>query len=280
VTSPSFDHSARAKADRSRLLAPDKGVFDFVTVSNFARDYLSTYYCQPPTHDEQAVLSFLIRHYPKIESLPCAIEIGCGPTVHHVLPLAPYVSEIHMADYLADNLEQVRLWRDNAEDAHSWHEYTSLTLVQEGGPASPVDVRRREDDTRNKISRLIQCDLKRDSPLGSRHQYAAVGCFYCAENIGVTKDEWRRVMHRVAELTAPRGYLFMSALCETDFYVVKAADGTLNRLPSAFLTERDFRELLPAVGFDPQHTVIESQGLTGQEQEGVNGVILVAARKQ
>jgi hypothetical protein len=262
------------------MMPADTGVFDFVTVSNFARDYLSTYYCQPPTHDEQAVLSFLIRHYSRLESLPCAIEIGCGPTVHHVLPLVPYVSEIHMADYLPDNLEQVRLWRDNAPDAHCWDEYTSLTLVQEGVSASPADVRRREEDTRRKISRLIQCDLKRDLPLGAPRQYAAVGCFYCAENIGVTKDEWRRVMRRVAELTAPGGYLFMSALRETDFYVVKSADGTPNRLPSAFLTERDFREVLPALGFAPQHTVIESQRLTGQEQEGVNGVVLVAARKQ
>jgi hypothetical protein len=280
VTSPTRRRDLPATVpERGRTLSAEKGVFDFVEVSDFARDYLRTYYCQPPTHDEQAVLSFLSRHYPKIQAAPCAIEIGCGPTVHHVLPLAPYVSEIHMADYLPDNLEQVRLWKENAPGAHCWNPYTSLTLVQEGAPAGPADVQRREQDTRRKISRLLHCDLKRDVPLGAPRQYSAVGSFYCAENIGVTKDEWSRVMRRVADLTAPGGYLFMSALRETNFYVVKSADGSPNRLPSALLTERDFRELLPALGFSPQHTVIESQRLAGQEDEGVNGVILVAALK-
>jgi hypothetical protein len=103
--------SSSAETAENRLPA-DTGLFDFRSVANFPRDYLATYYCQPPTADEQMVLAFLAQHYPKLESQPCAIEIGCGPTVHHVLPLAPFVSEIHMADYLPGNLRQVRRWRD------------------------------------------------------------------------------------------------------------------------------------------------------------------------
>ena len=103
------------------LLVPT-GLFDFREVANFPRDYLATYYCQPPTADEQMVLAFLAEHFPKIASQPCAIEIGCGPTVHHVLPLAPYVSAIHMADYLPENLDEVRRWRDREPGAHGWED--------------------------------------------------------------------------------------------------------------------------------------------------------------
>jgi hypothetical protein len=265
--------------DETEVLTPDRGIFDFNVVANFSRNYLATYYCQPPTTDEQTVLSFLARHYPRIAGQPCAIEIGCGPTVHHVLPLAPYVSEIHMADYLRDNLEQVGLWRDAAPNAHRWHHYTALALRLQGVESTAEAVMQREDDVRRKMTTLLRCDLKSERPLEITRQYAAVGCFYVAENIGIAKDEWVRVMQRVAALTASGGHLFLSALRETNYYVVRQPDGATQRYPSAFLTERDFKELLPTLGFDPNEIVVESSDVSGQENEGVNGVILVAAKK-
>lgn len=273
-------HPSRSQADDVEMLTAEAGVFDFNVVSNFSQNYLKTYYCRPPTTDERAVLSFLARQYPRITSQPCAIEIGCGPTVHHVLPLVPFVSEIHMADYLPDNLEQVRLWRDGAPDAHRWHRYTSLTLTLEGRLNAKADVEQRESETKRKITSLLHCDLKSDPPLGTPRQYAVVGSFYCVENIGITSDQWIKVMRRLASLTASRGYLFLSALRQTRFYVVKSADGRSHRFPSASLIEEDFKEVLPMLGFREQDTVVESRCLKGQESEGVNGVILVAAQKE
>ena len=107
-------------------------------------------------------------------------------------------------------------------------------------------IERREADTRRKITSLLHCDLKRDQPLHNEQQYSVVTSFYCAENIGITHDEWFRVLRRLANLTAPGGYLFLSALRETHFYVVESADGRRQRLPSAYLTEQHFRDVLPA----------------------------------
>jgi nicotinamide N-methyltransferase len=225
------------------------------------------------------VLSFLARHYPAIKSQPCAIEIGCGPTVHHVLSLAPFVSEIHMADYLPDNLDQVRRWRNGMPDAHHWHDYTAFALSLEGRESTQAEIERRETDTRRKITRLLHCDLTSDQPLPAEQDYAVVTSFYCAENIGITHDEWFKALRRLASLTAPRGYLFLSALRETHFYVVESADGRRQRLPSAYLTEEHFRDALPALGFDMRRSAIESTSLKGQEEAGVKGVILVAALK-
>jgi hypothetical protein len=274
------NHLTEASRDAiDGLLTPQEAVFDFNVVSNFSDDYLSTYYSQPPTNDEQVVLSFLARHYPKIASQPCAIEIGCGPTVHHVLPLAPYVSEIHMADYLPDSLEQVRRWRDGVPDAHRWNHYTAFALSLEGRGSTIAEIERREADTRRKMTSLLHCDLKRDQPLPTTRQYSVVTSFYCAENIGITHDEWFNVMRRLANLTASGGYLFLSALRETHFYVIESADGRRQRLPSAYMTEQHFRDVLPKLGFDIRQTVLESMSLEGQEEAGVKGVILVAAAK-
>lgn len=272
---PRPDDTSERAADSSA----QAGLFDFREVANFPRDYLATYYCQPPTADERMVLAFLAEHFPKIPSRPCAIEIGCGPTVHHVLPLAPYVSAIHMADYLPENLDEVRRWRDRERGAHQWEEYTALTLALERRPTALADIENRERDVRRKMTRFVLCDLKSDIPLGTPRQYAAVCSFYCGENIGITRDEWFKVMQRLANLTQPGGFLFLSALRETTYYVVRSSDGRSQRLPSACLTERDFADVLPRLGFATDDLVIDSRRLTGQEGEGVNGVILVAARK-
>ena len=185
-----------------------------------------------------------------------------------------------MADYLPDNLEQVRRWRNGSPDAHRWNHYTALTLSLEGREATNAAIEQREADTRRKITRLLHCDLKQDQPLQNEQQYSVVTSFYCAENIGITHDEWQRVLSRLASLTAPGGYLFLSALRETHFYVVESANGDRRRLPSAYLTEQDFRDVLPQLGFDIRQTVLESASLEGQEEAGVNGVILVAALKK
>jgi NNMT/PNMT/TEMT family len=255
-------------------------------VSEFSKDYLFTFYSQGPTPDEEAVFEFLVRHYPKIESQPCIIEIGCGPAVHHVLPAAPFVSEVHMADYLIENLEQVRAWKAGRADAHNWHPFTALTLRLEGKPSDETEVLRRERELKDKITSLLRCDLRRDSPLRSPRQYPVVGCFYCTEVVGctdvagVTKEEWQRVMRRLAGLVAPGGYLFLSAVKETGFYALRSPGGHIRRLPVTSLTEDDFHETLPALGFDTDETIIESRDFTGQEGQGLHGVILVAGRKR
>jgi hypothetical protein len=279
MTSRSNHPTGTSRDAMDLSLTPLEAVFDLKVVSNFSRDYLATYYSQPPTNDEKVVLSFLARHYPKIASQPCAIEIGCGPTVHHVLPLAPFVSEIHMADYLPDNLEQVRRWRDGMPGAHRWSHYTAFTLALEGHGTANADIERREADTRRKMTSVLQCDLKRDQPLQTDQQYSVVTSFYCAENIGITYDEWFKVLRRLANLTASGGYLFLSALRETHFYVIESANGHRQRLPSAYLTEQHFRDVLPQLGFDIHETVLESTALEGQEDAGVKGVILIAALK-
>ena len=215
----------------------------------------------------------------KIESRPCAIEIGCGPTVHHVLSVSAVRVRDSHGRLPAGQSRTGQTVAERIPDAHRWNHYTALTLSLEGRESTNAEIERREADTRRKITRLLHCDLKQDQPLPNEQQYSVVTSFYCAENIGITHDEWFRVLRRLANLTAPGGYLFLSALRETHFYVVESANGRRRRLPSAYLTEQHFRDVLPQLGFDIRRTVLESASLEGQEEAGVNGVILVAASK-
>jgi hypothetical protein len=252
---------------------------------DFSRDYLFTFYSHGPTPDEEAVFDFLVCHYPKIQSQRCMIELGCGPAIHHALPAVPFVAEIHMADYLEQNLEHIQAWKEGRSDACNWHGFTALSLKLEGRPFDEQAIVLRERQLRKKITSLLRCDLRQDSPLGHHIQYPVVGCFYCTEVVGCTdvtsasKKEWQRVMGRVSDLVAPGGHLFLSAVKESWFYALYSPDGKTRRLPVTFLTEQDFRDTLPALDFDMRETIVESRDFTGQEEEGLHGVILVAARK-
>jgi hypothetical protein len=252
--------------------------FDFGTVSNFARNYLTTYYVQDPSDDERTILSFLVNHLRNLEPVSAVIEIGCGPTLHHVLPLVPYASEIHMAEYLEDNLEQIRLWKENHPDAHNWNHYTSLVLSLEGRSPTPEKIESREDELRQKIASIQHCDLKSDIPLGEERQYPIVCSFYTAEQISNQKSEWQQVMRRLGNLVAPGGYLFLSSVAEGDYYRIYS-QGKTEEIPLTYLTPNDFREILPELGFKTESLVIESHDLKDLSEEGLSKIMLVAAQK-
>ncbi len=75
---------------------------------HFSRRYLDTYY-RDVTEDENLVAQLLAEHCLQLARRDsCALEIGCGPTIHHALTLAPYVSSIDLADYLPENIEEIR----------------------------------------------------------------------------------------------------------------------------------------------------------------------------
>ncbi len=260
-------------------LQPTAGKFDFHEAPPFAVAYLSTYYNQPPTADETAVSLFLMEQFKKKKPTGRFLELGCGPTIHHIFPFAPHVSEIHMADYLEDNLEQVRLWRGAAPRAHDWAPYAGMTLRHEGVKDTPEAVANREELARKKITRVMHCDLKNEIPQEFVGRYDCVGCFYCAEEIGISIPEWREVVRRVGDYLRPGGMLYMAALAGMNKYDVKDATGTVVEYPCACITEEEIRSGLPLVGFKGETLAIKSSEIAHPDC-GVTGALMVAAEKR
>jgi hypothetical protein len=252
----------------------EDGLFDFRHTSSFAEKYLKTFYRdRAPTSDERVVFQFLAEHVHRIHDDPVLLEVGCGPTVHHILPFTPYVSRIHMADYLDENLEQVRQWRDNHPAAGNWSQYAELALGLDVA-AARAQVADLEQSARCKLGELWRCDLRNRWVLGTPAQYQVVTAFYCTEEVGITTARWEEVMENLTRLVAPGGHLFLSCLRDTDFYMV---DGT--EYPCARISEADVRRVLPRFGFAAEESVVESVNVKGQEDQGVVGVVLAVARK-
>jgi hypothetical protein len=253
----------------------DDGLFDFQHTSSFAEKYLQTFYLdREPTNDERIVFRFLVEHLRALGNRPVLLEVGCGPTVHHALQFAPHVSELHMADYLQDNLEEVRKWRDDLPGAGTWSQYAELALNLEKRPADIESVRHLENMTKRKLRRLLTCDLRNHWILGAPAQYPVVSAFYCTEEVGITTTRWEEVMANLARVVAPGGQLFLACLRDTDSYIVGGTP-----YPCARISERDVRRILPRLGFDMAQSVVESATVDDQEHEGVVGVVLLAARK-
>jgi hypothetical protein len=205
---------------------------------------------------------------------PAMLEVGCGPTVHHILPFVPYVSTIDMADYLPENLAEVRRWHQSEPDAYDWRQYATLALELRSGGATKAGIEALEAAARRKIRRLLRCDLKEPHILGRPVSYPVIGAFYCTEEVGIATVRWEEVMANLCRAVAPGGYLFLSCLRNTDFYMV----GDM-RYPCARISEDDVRRVLPTLGFDMGSSLVEGVSINSQRETGVAGVVLVAARK-
>jgi hypothetical protein len=267
---------SRAHPSRRLVGEPVDGLFDFRKTPSFAGAYIDTYYRdKPPTNDEQRVFQFLVRQIRELPQQILMLEVGCGPTVHHVLPFVDAVDEIHVADYLPENLSEIDKWKMGAPDACRWNHYARLVLELEARPFEADEVRALEARAKAKVTRLLSCDLTQHHVLGRDASYPVVSAFYCTEEVGISLARWEDVMANLARVVAPGGRLFLSCLAHTDFYRVGGSN-----YPCARVTAHDVERLLPHLGFDMNATVIESSSVDGQGDEGIVGVVLAAATKR
>lgn len=203
-----------------------------------------------------------------------ALEVGCGPTIHHALPLIGSVRDLQLCDYSAANLAAVRKWLEQSPDAHDWGPYIRGFLEIAELPATDESVKRCEDSLRQLVRSVSRCDLLRDPPLDAGDGFDLVTSYYTAECAAGSRDAWPAVMQRLLSLVRPGGVFVTTAMRNCDWYDVLG-----RRFPAARVNETDFEELLPLHGFDPAQTEIEGVRVHGWEDEGFDSIVLVRAVK-
>ena len=130
-------------------------------------DYLSEYYSELMP-DEQFAMEFLADWAGKTPFAPTALEFGCGPTVHHLFPIAQVAGEIHMAEYLSSNREAVQDWIDRKPGAHNWDEFARETLRLRGHESPGMDeIQQVQDEARRRITAILPGDAFDPDPLGA-----------------------------------------------------------------------------------------------------------------
>ena len=121
-------------------------------------EYLEDYYAVVEP-DEVETIAFFADAIRDAQPQAPILFFGTGPTLHHVFLSADRASEIHLADYLPQNLAAIESWLRGDADAHDWRPFVRYTLECEGLDApTEAQVARREELTRAKVTRLLQAD--------------------------------------------------------------------------------------------------------------------------
>ena len=233
------------------------------------QQYLADYY-RVVEPDERATIAYFADAMKQAPAGEAVLVFGTGPTLHHVFLAAPKASEIHLADYLPANLEEIERWRTCDPAAHDWRAFVRYTLECEGLTApTDADITRREELTRSKITRLFQADARHPVVLDQR--YATVISAYCADSATDDRATWETLMANITGLVGPGGLFITAALRRCRSYLVGA-----KRFPSANVDEHDLRRVL-APSFSAR---VQIRDLQGHEAQGYSSIVLADARRR
>lgn len=200
-----------------------------------------------------------------------ALEFGCGPVIIHALPLTRFVDDLHLADYLPDNLRQIQLWLDDDDDAFDWDPFIQDVMVME---QQAIQLEERKAQLRAKVTNLRHGDIRRSVPLGNETRYDLVTSFFCVEAVANDLVQWQEYMANLASLVAPGGVLVLAAMRNCKAYQV------LNHLFSSCpVDETNLAALLPKLGFDATTIKIKSVPIRTWAEHGFAGICLVWAEK-
>jgi len=237
--------------------------------------YLATYYAKVEP-EERHTLRFLVREARNLAPGATVLEFGVGPTLHHLLPLAPHVARIHVADLLPANLEAVRQWCVEEPGAFDWSAFTREVLLYEGiRRPSGQEIDTRERLTRERLTLRLVGDARHRHPLGltySRRYDCVVTC-YCADSATADKGEWFRYLRNIASLLAPGGLFVVAALRNCSFYRVGAL-----RFPSPAIDEHDIRCALVELNFEKSSIQLQVCEVSEQARHGFQSIVLASGR--
>jgi len=232
-------------------------------------EYLEDYYAVVEP-DEVETIAFFADAIRDTRPDAPILFFGTGPTLHHVFLSAGRASEIHLADYLPQNLAEIERWLERDSSAHDWRPFVRYTLECEGLDA-PTDeqLARREELTRAKVTRLLQADAGEAQPVGER--YATVVSAYCADSATADRATWEAYMRHIAGLVEPGGVFITAALRRSHSYLVGG-----KRFPSADVDEHDLRAVL-----EPEFDcAIEVRELPEHARLGYSGIVLASATRR
>jgi hypothetical protein len=237
------------------------------------RSYLGTFFAELGP-DTFATLRFLARELQYFRDQPAerALDFGCGPTPIASLAAVPYAREIHLADFIPANVEEVQRWIDADPDAFSWDHAIAGILKLEGTEPTVEHIAQRATKLRSKAHTLL-CDAALPYPLHRQTEpYPLVLSMYCADSATSSKETWRQYIRNICTLVAPTGRILIAALRNCCAYRLGE-----HAFPSANIDEADLEAILLDVGFSRNTLHIEVSDVPECAQEGFTSVIFARA---
>jgi hypothetical protein len=254
----------------------------FQNIKDFAKNYLSTFYNGEITDDEVIIANFLIDTVRTIGAQNKMIDVGCGPTIHHIVPFSSYIDEIYLADYLNQNLDSIRAWKDKLDVAHDWSTFISSILKIEFNSKSVTsdEITKKTNEIRAKLRTPLKCDLSLSNPLGTtKLKFNIVLSCYVLSQVGYPKEKWIRTLNNLTSLVEREdGNLIICDFVNTDFYNIKSENG-LRTIKTTNLKYEDYYDGLIEVGFSSSKIKIIQHNINDLNHFGLNGLVTILARR-
>lgn len=196
-----------------------------------AINYLDEYYQEVDSENLQ-LLNFFSELSKTIDSNEPLklLDFGCGPVIYQLISLAPLCSEIHMGDYVQDNLQQLRLWIEEQPHAFNWDAFFEQALTLEKISVSEDTLQQRKQLLRNKVTRLLSVDARHPKPLKEHdgEQYNIVLSAFCLEAISTDIEEWKIYLINLSKSLKSGGTFILLSLINSGSYRIK--NDSLNTL--------------------------------------------------
>ena len=179
------------------------------------------------------------------------LDIGTGPCIGYFISVAPYASNIVLAEYAACNRAALTAWLENQKDAYDWMPYFKKVVSEMEGK-DETEVERRVTMVREKVKAVVPCDITKDPPVPQEYmcQYDIVQSFLCLQAAFHTKEESFVGLARMASLVKPGGKIILyfvdrDEVKEKSFYVVGSEKFLSLPVPIASMVEE-----IKNAGFD------------------------------
>jgi NNMT/PNMT/TEMT family len=241
-----------------------------------AKEYLQHYYA--PTHvaDDDLVIFRELVSFFKIKGrfYQSALEYGCGPTPHHAFPVIPHVGELHFADYLEENLQEIEAWLGGAKDAHNWDLWLGHTLFLETGRQPLLsEIRDRKEMLRTKTTAILKGDLRATPIVQGDRRYDLITSFFCVDAATTAKDEWFMFMKRLIGLAKPGADVFLVSCREAGHYSVGS-----KTFPEANVYAEDFLQVFHELPLVSDSIEVRSVPIQAWADSGFAGILIATAR--
>lgn len=203
------------------------------------------------------------------------LELGGGPTLYQLMNIADEVKEIYFTDYVEDNLNEIRAWKNNESSAFNWKNFFKAALMIKNDTIhiSDEETESLEKQLRHKITKIENCDIFQKDLGITEKSFDVVNTHFVAESATSSKDQWEIALKNIYHKLNNGGLLFMSALrgAKSSYKVLEKS------FPAVELYENDMEVGLKNAGF---HIIRVSAIHTEDKSNNYEGFMFVVAQKK
>lgn len=234
-------------------------------------EYLEEYYSKLD-NENKSLLSFFATAYKDVPANSTLLEFGSGPTIYSLISASKKVKNIHVTDYLNENIKEIANWLEGK--GFDWTNFIKKALICEKTIPTKKNIYERSAVLRKKIQLIGRCDAFNTRPLlqAEFDNYDIVASNFCAESITTDKVQWKLATKNIFSLLKTGGLGVISALEGAESYTVN------NKLfPAVNISEFDLRSVLIEIGFD--RFSLSTSKIEASENRGYKGIILLIGKK-